>query len=509
MIRFAQIRRGWLIALLLLLINEFASAQSIRYSNFFDHDSSAGGFVDVDVLDGNRVVAVGSVLNLTDNVNFYNGYHLIADESGNLESSEGINFQGVNFNTSAVVKSSYSNAIYSAGYFCDFNVESSGYCDFYFARIDEGSSDTIFTQIIERPDTADVLLNMVETRPNKIMLIGWTYDDTTNADADLLFITVDTLGNELNRVVYGGGGTDYIHSGIVIDEIGEVLMTGYTKSFGGADNDSWVIKTDSIGNVLWQETYNHLSPSGGDGGSKIGKLQDGNYVVAGAYDNTSLTASWAYLMKINPNGDEIWTRRYENMVSQGFWACEVLGDGNILAAGQTSNTNDGSQAGWLVKADANGDTLWTRVYNASPYTDLLRNMMLMPNGDILMVGFGRGENSTTQDGWILRVDSMGCVVENCFMVGIEESEVQENVFNIYPNPATTELHFELRHMEKQDMQLLVHDMMGKEVWKSASINLSNSSGYVIDVSTWAHGIYHCSLYSNHRLLHTQKVVLVK
>lgn len=321
MIRSAQIRRGWLIALLLLLINEFASAQSIRYSNFFDHDSSAGGFVDVDVLDGNRVVAVGSVLNLTDNVNFYNGYHLIADESGNLESSKGINFQGVNFNTSAVVKSRYSNAIYSAGYFCDFNVESAGYCDFYFARIDEGSSDTVFTQIIERPDTADVLLNMVETRPNKIMLIGWTYDDTTNTDADLLFITVDTLGNEVNRVIWGGGSTDFMSAGVVVDTLGDVVMAGYTRSFPSISNSirTWVLRTDSIGNIKWHRTYPGALGSGSSA-ARIAALPNGNLIVAGG-SQTFGSSSFGVdgtLMEIDTAGNPIWAKEYEVMGGKGY-----------------------------------------------------------------------------------------------------------------------------------------------------------------------------------------------
>ncbi|MDP6909458.1 MAG: hypothetical protein QF371_08130, partial [Flavobacteriales bacterium] len=205
-------------------------AQSIRFSEFYDLNNGAGGFLDIVDLSDTGFVAVGSALNLTDNHGYSDGFHVRTHIDGGFIQTTGFSEPEVSNNTQAVIKSNFSNAIYSSGYRCDFNVSGESYCDFFFSQLSE-DGDTLLTNIIERPDTSDFLLNMVETRPNKILLLGWTYDDTTNADADLLFITVDTLGNELNRVVWGGGGTDYVHSAIVINENGETLMTGYTKSF--------------------------------------------------------------------------------------------------------------------------------------------------------------------------------------------------------------------------------------------------------------------------------------
>lgn len=494
---------GWSLTVPLLFVSVFCFGQPIRFSVFYDVSNGAGGFLSVVHLGNNSMLAVGSSLNLSTNSGNSEGHHVVVEPSGNLLYEHQFSEQQKSHKPQAVIRSSYSDAIYSSGYFCDYTVESPGYCDFYFSRLEE-TGDTIFTKFIERPDTSDFLLSMVETRPNKIMLIGWTYDDTTNADADLLFITVDTLGNEVNRVVYGGGGTDYAHSGTVINEMGEVLITGGTKSFGGSDYDSWVVKTDSIGNVLWQQTYNHLSPSGGDGGSEIAELQDGNYVIAGAYDNTSLTASWAYLMKIDPDGNEIWTKRYENAVSQGFWACEVLNSGAILAVGQTNNTDDNSQAGWLMKTDANGDTIWTRTYNPSDGTDLLRNMLVMPNGDIVMVGFGRGENSTTQDGWILRVDSMGCEVENCFSVGVEELDKEEHYSIVYPNPASALVQIQSSSLKLQGIS--VRDVMGREM-TSPNPSLPGGEFLQLDVSNWPNGVYLISVTDEHGNNFTQRLVV--
>jgi hypothetical protein len=504
--------KGWFAAIL-FFYSFSVVAQSVRFSEFYDLNQGAGGFVDVALVDNERLIAVGSVLNLSDNVNFYNGFHVVVSLSGNQLASQGFNPIGMNYNTRSVIQSTFREATFSGGYFCDFTVESPGYCDFFFSRINSNTGDTTFTRIIQRTDTADVFLNMVETRPNKIMLIGWTYDDTTDADADLLFITVDTLGNELNRVVYGGGGTDYVHSGTVINELGEIMMTGGTKSFAGGDYDTWVLKTDSIGNVQWQQTYNHLSPSGGDGGTKLIPTVDGNFVVVGAYDDLSIPASYAFMMKIDPDGNEIWTKRYENEFSQGFWACEGLSDGSIVAVGQTSNTGEGSQGqgGWIVKTDSNGDTLWTRTYNPSSSSDLFRNMLVMPNGDIVAVGFGRGENSTTQDGWILRVDSMGCLEEGCWSVGIEELEEETRYFKAYPNPFTHQVTIEYDLSEDciDGCFIRMMDISGRIVYEKAIISGEGPNSVTLDMGKYETGMYICSLYNNQRLLQTSRLVRIE
>tara|TARA_R110000868_G_scaffold137247_2_gene350722 strand:+ start:283 stop:1791 length:1509 start_codon:yes stop_codon:yes gene_type:complete len=493
--------KGWLLAVLLVSLVTGGLAQSIRFSSFYDSNNGAGLIESIVVLDDGSMIGVGSNLNSANESN-QDGHHVQIDEFGNLLNESEVVFSGMTYNTQQIIKST-SGSLYSAGHLCDYTVSSPGYCDFYFSKLNS-TADTVFTKVIVRKDTSDVLLDMVQTRPNKIMLIGWTYDDTTDVDADLLFITVDTLGNEVNRVVFGGGGTDYVHSACLKSESGNVLMTGYTLSFGAGNGKSWVLETDSIGNVQWYEIYSGFS-SQGDGGIGISKAEsDGNFIVVGASNFPN--ESDAYMLKIDTDGNEIWRKRYQIPKNQGLYAVVELEDGTIVSAGQTTDTSDDSQAGWLIKTDANGDTLWTRTYNPSSFVDRLLNMMVLPNGDIVMVGSGRGENSTTQDGWILRVDSMGCEVEGCFTVGIEDASPSLGMtLQVYPNPATREVNLRLNPTNIQDAEIVITDMLGKQVLRFSADNQTKN----IDVSHWSRGLYTCSLYGNRQLLQTEKLILMK
>lgn len=495
-------RKGWLLAIP-LFFSTLCLGQSVRYSNFYDLNEGAGGLLSVTETPSGQFIAVGSSLNLSSNSGYDEGHHVVVDENGVFVSEFGLSQQEASFRPQAVVSSE--SGVYSSGYYCGEGSGGTAYCDFYVSKLDD-SGDTLFTRVISRPDTSDFLLDMVQTTPNKILLIGWTYNDIVTTNADLLFITVDTLGNELNRVVYGGSRTDYIHSGLVINENGDVLMAGYTASFNGSDNDSWVIKTDSVGNVQWQQVYNHLSPNGADASLGLSLHPDGNYVICGAYDNDDFTKYWGYLMKVDINGDEVWTKRYSNDESQGFYSCSVLTNHQIVASGQTDNTIDGSQAGWLVKADENGDTLWTHIYNPSNNTDLLRNMLVLDNGDIVMVGFGRGENSTNQDGWILRVDSLGCLMEGCHTVGINEQLPTSNEqYLVYPNPATDVLNVEGLDPSTA-LRVTVVDFSGREILTTPSPSLQGGEHMQLDVSGWAAGFYLLSVTDENGNVVSKRVV---
>ncbi|MCF8460518.1 MAG: T9SS type A sorting domain-containing protein [Flavobacteriales bacterium] len=465
----------WTSLFLVLFCWENSFAQS-RYSGFFDLNNGAEGLLDAVLMENGNIQAVGSSLNLSDNVGRDDGFHVLVDEFGELIQSHGFSELNKSYSTRSIIKSEYSSSTYIAGYYCDFTVQSSGYCDYFLSKLNE-TGDTLYRRVYERRDTCDYLLDLVETRPNKIILIGWTCNDTVQNNNDLLFITVDTLGNELNRVVFGGGGTDYVNAGLTIDSDGHVIMVGYTKSFPSINSGrSWVVKTDSIGNVLWQKTYNGIGGSTANG-IRAAMLPDGNIIISGGKSGNG------YLQKIDTDGNEIWIKQYDVPGSQGLWGVVGLEDGTIVSCGVTDDGNGGSQAGWLIKTDGNGDTLWTRTYDSSSTVDYLRNMLVMANGDIVMVGFGRGENSTTQDGWILRVDSMGCLVEGCFSVGIDERTIDDKQFVIWPNPASNLIHIQSSMVNVQRVSVV--DMLGRDCFSRSSFAMTDA----LDVSGWPDGIY--------------------
>ena len=60
---------------------------------------------------------------------------------------------------------------------------------------------------------------------------------------------------------------------------GGYIVAGSTDSFGKGNLDAWLLKLDSGGGVVWQNTY---GGSGIDYASLANQTSDGGYIVAGA-----------------------------------------------------------------------------------------------------------------------------------------------------------------------------------------------------------------------------------
>jgi hypothetical protein len=485
------------VIILLLCITTSIHGQSVRFSKFYDHNTGSGIILNI-IPDDDDFLGQG--------INFKNGVmqsHTVhIDTEGNVLNQHAVFDVNVGYESYGMIRLGNGQVV-SAGSLCDYNMESPEYCDYYFARLDE-TGDTLFTKVYERQDTCDLVLDMVQTRPNKIMLIGWTCNDTTQDNTELMFITVDTLGNEVNRVVWGGGGTDFVSAGVVVGEHGDVVMAGYTKSFPSNNSGrTWVVRTDSIGNVKWHRTYSGVV-STGSSAARLCMLPDGNLLVAGGNSTfgSGVFDGDGFLLKIDTAGTQLWAKEYEVMGGQGLWGVVGLEDGTIVSCGVTDDGAGGSQAGWLIKTDENGDTLWTRTYDSSDLIDYLRNMLVLPNGDIVMVGHGRAPGQTNQDGWILRVDSMGCLVEGCGAVGIEEQLVIGNEqFSIWPNPAENVLNI-VSQMKMETVQL--YDMQGRLVYRSAVGHLQE---YGVDVSSLGVGMYVLEVRSTEGIQSVRKVMI--
>ena len=78
-------------------------------------------------------------------------------------------------------------------------------------------------------------------------------------DRDFWLIKVDSLGNLLWNKCYGGSGGDDANS-LIQTLDGGFIMAGYTYSedgdvigLHGSGDDFWIVKTDSLGNLQWQK----------------------------------------------------------------------------------------------------------------------------------------------------------------------------------------------------------------------------------------------------------------
>lgn len=134
----------------------------------------------------------------------------------------------------------------------------------------------------------DEARSIVNTSDGNYIVVGDTRSNNqdvsiNNGGADLWMIKISSQGNILWNRSIGGSSFDVSRSIKSTAENGFVIA-GSSRSFDGdvsknqGQNDAWIVKVDSNGNLLWEQTF---------GGSEIdfaydvAQLRDGTFVLVG------------------------------------------------------------------------------------------------------------------------------------------------------------------------------------------------------------------------------------
>jgi len=191
----------------------------------------------------------------------------------------------------------------------------------------------------------DVAWAVVQTSDGGYAIAGYTnsYGAGTRTTSNFWLVRTNSTGNMLWSRIYGGASADYAYS-VVQTGDGEYALAGYTDSYG-ADGDSWLVKTDSTGNMLWNKTY------GGavwDYAQSVVQTGDGGYALAGY--TTSYGSGWQFfLVKTDFAGAMQWNKTYGGTDTEAAYSLVQTGDGGYALAGYTLSYGAGNYDFWLVK----------------------------------------------------------------------------------------------------------------------------------------------------------------
>lgn len=223
-----------------------------------------------------------------------------------------------------------------------------------------------------------------------------------NVDDDLFIMKLDTLGNLLWHKKYGGWEND-CGFGVVNTPDSGYLVAGFTTQQPNTNADPYLLKLDINGNLEWERWY----PSLGGDNVKISALSNGNYMLYGTYDTTqSLTDDLSRMMEVDENGDIIWEKIYDfsTGVYDGLLDFFELDDGYVFLG---DHRISGEQAGNLFKTDFNGNIIWRRQYQPRSTGSLVADIEPLPNGDMVVAGFVMPDANHSQDAWLMRLNCLG------------------------------------------------------------------------------------------------------
>ncbi|MBK9462984.1 MAG: SprB repeat-containing protein, partial [Sphingobacteriales bacterium] len=249
---------------------------------------------------------------------------------------------------------------------------------------------------------------------------------------DYWVVKLNAAGSIVWQKTYGGADDDDAKD-IQLTPDGGYIVAGNTYSTNGditlnnGQNDYWVVKLDSNGNIVWQKT---LGGESYDYAESITLTNDGGYAIAGysfsvggnVTGNHGLFDYW--IVKLDSNGNLVWQNALGGTDVEEAYSIRLTTDNGFIVAGSTYSPNSGDVTGnhgtntrdyWIVKLNANGSLVWQKALGGT-ISDAAYDVQQTTDGGYIVAGYAQSNNGDVTnnhgslDYWIVKLDSNGNLI---------------------------------------------------------------------------------------------------
>jgi outer membrane protein assembly factor BamB len=176
-----------------------------------------------------------------------------------------------------------------------------------------------------------------------------------------------------------------------------------TDSYGAGQQDVYVVRIDVDGDSLWTST---IGGADREFASAVTPGGDGGYILAGATRSFGAGGFDMYAVKIDAAGDSVWAETYGGGGDDYAWAIAPALDGGYVLAGETDSFGAGQNDVYLVKIDASGQLLWERTFGGA-LSDVSYSIAPLANGGFIVAGWTKSSGAGSGDIYLIKVDDQG------------------------------------------------------------------------------------------------------
>ena len=255
-----------------------------------------------------------------------------------------------------------------------------------------------------------------------------TFDIASYKSSDTLVIDP-----AVDWATYYGGGSGGQSEGYhtTLDDSGNVFLSGtvtgnslliahagHQSSYGGGNNDLFLVKFNSQGVRQWGTFYGGV---GSDGAGICATDSWGNVYLGGATNSNSGISSGGFqnsngglfdgvLVKFNSAGTRTWATYLGGSGSDEINYCAVDDSGFVYVTGYTKSNNNIASGGhqnthggissddaFLVKYDSSGTRVWGTYYGGNAADDAL-SCSIGPSGNVYVAGYTKSNNNIASGG---------------------------------------------------------------------------------------------------------------
>ncbi len=287
-----------------------------------------------------------------------------------------------------------------------------------------GSSREMGSSITTTPDGGYVLTGQTYSNEWQYFNDG-DFKGMNKGGEDIFVIKLDSGGNVQWKKIFGGSSDDYSLDITTTTDRGYVV-TGNTSSDDGdfkgmnkGEEDIFVIKLDSSGNIQWTKIF---GGSDTEQGFSIAATPDGGCVLSGVtyskdgdFKGMNRGDGDVFVIKLDSRGGVQWKKRkrtFGGSGSEGGISITTSPDGGYVLTGQTysndgdfKDMNKGLSDVFVLKLDSSGNVQWKKLFGGFS-TETGSSITTTPDGGYVLTGVTEsyGTDGTEDDGGFERMN---------------------------------------------------------------------------------------------------------
>ena len=383
-----------------------------------------------------------------------------------------------------------------------------------------------------------------QTSDGGYVIVGFGPEEFSVSMKDISVIKINATGTILWSKYYGGGNNDF---GNCIQQTtdGGYIITGSTLSFGAGNSDVCLLKLDSLGALQWSKTYGGTN---NDFGNSVQQTKDGGFIITGSTQSYGSGGSDIYLIKTDSNGAELWANAYGTTSGDFSYSVRQTFDKGYIISGSTYHFGVTLYDAYLIKTDSMGSEVWSNTFgvlgqneygysveqtNDSCYI-ILGNAGGI-NNDIYLIKTDKNGNSGCNESDPLTITNAvvgsvfssttntnlasisainaypiigrgGITTTLCYSTGINESHIDNETLNIYPNPATNQITMEFDLAETKNTFIEIKNLLGQTVENITNTAFSKGANKIeIEINEFSKGLYFIQLQSGNKIINKKFV----
>ena len=404
----------------------------------------------------------------------------------------------------------------------------------------KSNGDTIWTRIID--SVSNETYSCAESGDGGCVIVGEGH----------FALKLDSAGNIAWKRFYNRGGI--VCYDIIKTSDGGFLACGEQLVISGSvfQYDSYVMKLDFNGNMLWDTAYLALfdKPL-----KSVVEVNGGGYIFTGYVFDSAFDTGKCLIFSIDGTGNALWERRTKilNRNASGNRIEKI--SNQFMVVGETSEITLTIGKVFLLKIDSAGNFLSTKLVNSNEtvrcadfkllnlnrfaltsfnhvdiakaliidtlgninversfptqYYSFLFSIMRLSNGDIV---WGGGARFTVEDAdvWIIRSDSL----LNFPPIGIHPNTnnlpSRYELFQNFPNPFNPITKIKLSLSQRVNVRIVVYNLLGEIIEILVEKDMNTGEHEVnFNGENLPSGVYFYQLNINGKIFDSKKMVLIK